>query len=343
MNIISFNPPEKNRRKLLTPLLVSFLIHIIVILPLVAGYKEEDAPTKPERRDYIEITELPVPEEQETEPPEEAKILAERSRKAEEERTIDEQTRLTRQTPVVETMPTEEQQEQPQEQKAEEPAAREPVAEEPQKDEKRTEVAEAAETEDTEPHRTEEDIPSEPEVSEPEPKEETKTASVAGEDSRETAEREQERDFGEIGRKLLRSAPPSPPVSEAPEDPREQLLGSRTADKKEDTVDLSTQEFKYVSYFTNLKRKIEGVWNYPQESRMRGEQGKLFLEFTINSNGELEQIRLLDSSGYRALDNEAIRAIEVAAPYNPFPESWGELERLHIRASFEYHFRRFIR
>ncbi|GIW46557.1 MAG: protein TonB [Deltaproteobacteria bacterium] len=116
------------------------------------------------------------------------------------------------------------------------------------------------------------------------------------------------------------------------------FLGSRDVNKKEDTVDLSTTEFKYLSYFLKIKRQIEGVWNYPEISRLRGEQGELFLIFTIRKDGQLEDIKLINSSGYSRLDEEAIRAIKVASPFSPFPESWG-LERLNIRAVFRYEIR----
>ncbi len=115
------------------------------------------------------------------------------------------------------------------------------------------------------------------------------------------------------------------------------FLGARDVHKKEDTVDLNTTEFRYLSYFLKLKRQIEGVWNYPEASRMRGEQGELLLVFTIRSDGYLEDVKLLDTSGFRRLDDEAIRAIRVAAPFSPFPKSW-ELERLNIRAIFRYSF-----
>jgi protein TonB len=115
------------------------------------------------------------------------------------------------------------------------------------------------------------------------------------------------------------------------------FLGARDVNKKEDTVDLNTTEFRYLSYFLKLKRQIEGVWNYPEASRMRGEQGELLLVFTIRSDGYLEDVKLLDTSGFRRLDDEAIRAIRVAAPFSPFPQSW-QLERLNIRAIFRYSF-----
>ena len=119
------------------------------------------------------------------------------------------------------------------------------------------------------------------------------------------------------------------------------ILGERlTFEKKEETVNLSTTEFKYVSYFIKIKRQVESVWTYPKESQYRGEHGTLFLVFTIRRNGDLEGVQLLTSSGYARLDDEAVRALTKAAPYPPFPASWGGLEKLHIRATFEYSGRR---
>jgi protein TonB len=89
-----------------------------------------------------------------------------------------------------------------------------------------------------------------------------------------------------------------------------------------------------------MKRQIESVWQYPKESQYRGEYGTLFLVFTIKSDGYLEGVQLINSSGYARLDNEAVRAINAAAPFAPFPKSWGGLERLNIRATFEYTGRR---
>ena len=112
--------------------------------------------------------------------------------------------------------------------------------------------------------------------------------------------------------------------------------GSRNL-PKEDTVDWNTTEYKYLSYFLKLKRQIDGVWNYPKVSKINREQGELLLIFTISSNGKLEDVKLLETSGYPRLDNEALRAIRVAAPYIPFPKVW-KLERLNIKAGFIYRF-----
>ncbi len=62
----------------------------------------------------------------------------------------------------------------------------------------------------------------------------------------------------------------------------------------------------------------------------------LSLEFTIGGDGQLEQLRLMRSSGSQLLDEEAIRAIKAAAPFPPIP-SWIRPNPLPISASMEYH------
>ncbi len=47
------------------------------------------------------------------------------------------------------------------------------------------------------------------------------------------------------------------------------------------------------------------------------------------------QAQLVRSSGYPILDDEAIRAVQAAAPFHPIPP-WIGKERLAISASFEY-------
>lgn len=100
-------------------------------------------------------------------------------------------------------------------------------------------------------------------------------------------------------------------------------------------VRLGTREPKYILYFDSIKRDIELVWEYPEPALAHGLQGKLILEFTVSGNGHVEKIRLIRSSGFSVLDNEAIRAIKSASPFHPIPP-WIMRSRLEIIASFEY-------
>lgn len=105
---------------------------------------------------------------------------------------------------------------------------------------------------------------------------------------------------------------------------------------REEAVRLDTREPKYVSYLTSVKRAIELVWEYPEPALRHRLQGRLILEFRILGNGNLERTQLVRSSGFPVLDQEAIRAVEAAAPFHPIPP-WVGKTRLDIIASFEYY------
>jgi periplasmic protein TonB len=118
-----------------------------------------------------------------------------------------------------------------------------------------------------------------------------------------------------------------PPVASSPSE------GSASS---EGPIRLDTREPKYISYFDSIKRAIEIEWQYPEPALRQGLQGKLLLEFTVLGNGTLERARLLRSSGFPVLDEEAIRAVRAASPFHPIPP-WIGKARLDIIASFEYH------
>jgi protein TonB len=101
-------------------------------------------------------------------------------------------------------------------------------------------------------------------------------------------------------------------------------------------VNLNTSDPTYVSYFTKIKQLIEANWEYPELALRYGLEGKLSLEFTIGSNGQLERARVVRSSGSQLLDDEALRAIKAAAPFPPIP-TWVKPNPLSILAAMEYH------
>ena len=104
----------------------------------------------------------------------------------------------------------------------------------------------------------------------------------------------------------------------------------------DEPVSLNTRDPVYVTYFTKVKQLIESQWDYPELALRYGLQGRLWLEFTIGSNGQLERLRLVRSSGSQLLDDEALRAIKAASPFPPIP-SWVKPNPLSISASMEYH------
>jgi protein TonB len=98
---------------------------------------------------------------------------------------------------------------------------------------------------------------------------------------------------------------------------------------------LNAPEIQYISYFASIKRKIELVWQYPYEAAVAGIQGELTLDFVIARSGAVNSIELVRSSGSKILDDEAIRSIRKAAPFDPIPKDYN-IPSLQIRGRFVY-------
>lgn len=100
----------------------------------------------------------------------------------------------------------------------------------------------------------------------------------------------------------------------------------------DNSVTLDTDEFKFISYNRWLKIKVESMLKYPELAAISGYQGTLFIKFDIMKDGSLGGLELLKSSGYKILDDEALRSIRESAPFQPLPDEW-QMERYSIRAA----------
>ena len=103
-----------------------------------------------------------------------------------------------------------------------------------------------------------------------------------------------------------------------------------------ETIHLDSRDPVFVPYLARLKQRIQNEWVYPEAAWSRGVSGELLLVFTLNKNGSMTNVHLVQSSGFPILDREALRAVKQAAPYDPFPPQWGE-EPKNIAASFRYY------
>ncbi len=100
----------------------------------------------------------------------------------------------------------------------------------------------------------------------------------------------------------------------------------------DDSVTLDTDEFKFMSYNRWLKIRVESMLKYPELAAVSGYQGTLFIKFDIMKDGSLGGLEVLKSSGFKILDDEALRAIRASAPFQPLPEDW-RMDRYSIRAA----------
>ena len=102
------------------------------------------------------------------------------------------------------------------------------------------------------------------------------------------------------------------------------------------TLSLNTSELRYQKYLMDMKSRIEFYWEYPSLAARNGWQGNLKINFKINKDGSVSDVSLERSSGYPMLDDAAMTAVRLAAPFPPFPGNF-TIEDLNIKGLFTYH------
>lgn len=132
--------------------------------------------------------------------------------------------------------------------------------------------------------------------------------------------------------KEKKKAVPKKPVPKTKKD-------SRPAQKKEEIIDKELEDilgglvqpissispiagFKYDWYLRSVEDKVKRYWS----PSVNDPNISVDLEFTIYNNGEISDIKAKRSSGNSSLDNLALRAVKLAAPFGKLPPRWkGEL------------------
>jgi periplasmic protein TonB len=104
-------------------------------------------------------------------------------------------------------------------------------------------------------------------------------------------------------------------------------------------ISATTKEYKYAAYMEAWRSKVErvGNLNYPEQARKQGLSGSLVLDVALNQDGSINEITIRRSSREKVLDDAAIRIVELAAPYGPFPQHIkDETDILHIMRTWQF-------
>lgn len=105
-------------------------------------------------------------------------------------------------------------------------------------------------------------------------------------------------------------------------------------------LSAATKKSHDALYLDAWRRRIEAVGNinYPSEARRQQIYGSLRMLVALLPTGEIDEIQILQSSGYSILDQAAIEIINLAAPFQPFPEAMrAEADILEIIRTFRFH------
>lgn len=147
--------------------------------------------------------------------------------------------------------------------------------------------------------------------------------------------------------------PPAPPARQAPVFDAAQLsseIASLEAELAQDIQQYakrpkihrlnaaSTMRDKGAWYKDEWRKKVEriGNLNYPDGARRQQIYGSLRLLVSINRDGTLFEVQVLESSGQPLLDQAALRIVRLAAPFAPFTGDLADIDRLEIIRTWRF-------
>lgn len=89
-------------------------------------------------------------------------------------------------------------------------------------------------------------------------------------------------------------------------------------------------------YFDMLNLRIASTKKYPEAAKARQIEGRVKVEFVLQTDGTLSDIKIVKSSRHRDLDDAAVEAVKKASPF-PRPPSFifKEAVRMRVNILFE--------
>lgn len=107
---------------------------------------------------------------------------------------------------------------------------------------------------------------------------------------------------------------------------------------KKKFISSNTKEYVYAAYMRGWVDRVEriGNLNYPNEARRRGLHGDVLLTVTLNRDGSVKGIEVVQSSGQPLLDAAAERIVRLAAPFPSLPADKERIDELNITRTWQF-------
>lgn len=112
-----------------------------------------------------------------------------------------------------------------------------------------------------------------------------------------------------------------------------------TSSPREKFVKSSARMSSLAPYLENWRTLVERVGNinYPDAAKQQRLEGELILDVVVRSDGAVDNVRILRSSGHKILDDGAKRIVQIAGPFEPFSEEMvRDYDILHIIRTWKF-------
>ena len=90
---------------------------------------------------------------------------------------------------------------------------------------------------------------------------------------------------------------------------------------EEQVFQVVEEQPEFVGGMEKLMEYLQDNINYPRISQENGSQGRSFIRFVVNSDGSIQDVEVVKSSGDIYLDKEAVRVVEAMPKWKPGRQS----------------------
>ncbi|MDR1038620.1 MAG: TonB C-terminal domain-containing protein [Deltaproteobacteria bacterium] len=108
------------------------------------------------------------------------------------------------------------------------------------------------------------------------------------------------------------------------------------SERSDGTVRLEETAPFLKSYDASVRSRVAMHWLLPPEARSNFQPGRFTASMTLAPDGSILVIMVEESSGSSTLDHAAMEALKAAAPFEPFPKSMADMDRMTFRIHFDY-------
>lgn len=103
-------------------------------------------------------------------------------------------------------------------------------------------------------------------------------------------------------------------------------------------ISASTKSYEFANYMQTWVKKIERIsnLNYPKEARQKNFIGTLVMSVGINVDGYVKEIKIIQTSGFKAIDDAATHLVYLAEPFEALPKNSSNIDILYITRTWQF-------
>lgn len=103
-------------------------------------------------------------------------------------------------------------------------------------------------------------------------------------------------------------------------------------------LSFDTISTEWGTYIKKPNLKVAAYWNYLLQEKYMGQKGVVVVGFTLLANGEIQNVKVVETNMNLILTAACVEAIQKASPFAPIPESVRALKGNNIELTWGFYF-----